>query len=149
MKILFKTVTSCLSVSTLLSSLLSISASANNWYVRNIPGAPSSINQYLDIQPFYNLSNTSNVTSISESCTVANFHINEGGQSSRARYYCHYYNEEDGVYVLGFVNHYHTTSKQDLHNISTNPIPPRTTYYVYYVLEYYNGYTVNYVGTIG
>lgn len=143
-----KIAASIMAVTSLAVSMVGMSANAADWAVRDIKGAPGSVN----VHEHYDAKVASqNVTSTSESCTLAMYCMSASGQSSRARYHGYYEYTSDGrLYkMITFNSRYHTvdTVSQVISFIHT--VPKGCTYYTGYHLEFYDAGSCNYNGTIG
>ncbi len=149
MKRKFKRAIASLMVAMTLSvGIGSMNVNAANWAVRDIKGAPGSINvhEYYDAKVA-----SSNVTYTSETCTLATYCISSTGQTSRARYYGYYeYTSNGTLYKMStFTSRYHTTQTISQNIPFINTVPKGHTYYTGYILEHYDAGNCNYSGTIG
>ena len=90
------------------------------------------------------------LTSAYESCTVAQYCISEGGQTSRARYRGYYEYQVDGITytAVTFTRRYHTiyTGGGTIEYIQN--VPAGCTYYIEFDLQYYDPGNCSYSGNV-
>jgi len=152
MKKFNKIVASLMAVAAMATNMVGVSASASStqsWDLRNVVGAPSSVQSYEQIRAY--VSTKSNMSSCGEDCSVANWGISNEGQTSRVHYYGYYEYINATGHVstkTTFSDKYHTiyTDSQSINY--TNIVPKYKTCYVKYYLERYNGLNCSYSGSI-
>lgn len=146
-----KVLASTIAAATMAGCVGSMSASAysndDNWSLRHVVGAPSSVQRFSDT--YADVADTM-LTSAYESCTVAQYCISEGGQTSRARYrgYYVYFDGTDYSERLTFTSKYHTiyTGGGTIEYIQN--VPADCAYFIEFELQYYDPGYCSYSGNV-
>ena len=146
-----KVLASTIAAATMAGCVGSMSASAysndDNWALRHVVGAPSSVQCFSDT--YADVADTL-LTSAYESCTVARFCIDEGGQTSRARYrgYYEYWSNGQKYAAVTFTHRYHTiyTGGGTIEYIQN--VPAGCAYFIEFELQYYDPGNCSYSGNV-